>query len=187
MAATVDAPWTVTLDYSHDAALALAVRDALGLTDPLGLPPVDPPLALASLAHPTGPGPAAQWPAWWDGALTEARHGSGAFAELDGPLGAFVREHGTELLRWSSARKRELAARSRPAPGRPRLADALRERTGRTGVRLPAFRLLVLALPVAGPLFRPVRDGLTVTSTALVGDRDAYLAALADHLVRTHG
>ncbi|MGW4805282.1 hypothetical protein [Kitasatospora sp. NPDC004272] len=182
MAATVDAPWTVTLDYSHDAALALAVRDALGLTDPLGLPPVDPPLALA---HPAGPDPAAQWPAWWDSALTD--HSPGALPQLDGPLGEFVRQHDTELLAWSSARKRELAAHSRPAPGRPRLADALRERTGRTGVRLPAFRLLVLALPVAGPLFRPVRDGLVVTSTALVGDRDAYLAALADHLVRTHG
>ncbi|WP_157845484.1 hypothetical protein [Kitasatospora phosalacinea] len=36
MAAVAGGPRTVTLDHSHDATLALAVRDALGLTDPLG-------------------------------------------------------------------------------------------------------------------------------------------------------
>ncbi|MFC8722220.1 hypothetical protein, partial [Kitasatospora sp. NPDC057198] len=166
MAATADGSWAVTLDYSHDAALALAVRDALGLADPLGLPPVDPPLALAA---PAGPDPSPQWRAWWDDALTD--HSPGAFPQLDGPLGEFVRRHDTELLTWSSARKRELAAHSRTTPGRPRahLARVLRERAERAGVRIQAFRLHVLALPVAGPLFRPVRDGLAVTSIALVG------------------
>src|SRR6478609_4368117 len=114
MEAAPGEPWMVTLDYSHDAAFALAVRDALGLADPLGLPPVDPPAALAA---PTGPDPSPQWPAWWEGALAAAGHGSQTALELDGPLGEFVRDNGTELLAWSSLRKRELAGHSRSAPG----------------------------------------------------------------------
>ncbi|GAA5006704.1 hypothetical protein [Kitasatospora paranensis] len=65
MVATSGAPWSVVLDYSHDLALALAVRDALGIADPLGLPVVHPHQALVvdPAARPLTPaGPPAPFP-----------------------------------------------------------------------------------------------------------------------------
>ncbi|MFE0462342.1 hypothetical protein ACFW1A_24120 [Kitasatospora sp. NPDC058965] len=178
---TSDTPWSVTLDYSRDLALALAVREAVGCADPLGLPPVDPPVAVSVLpAERRDPTLTQQWHAWWTGAMAAPGHGSRPAPQVDGPLGAVLRRNSDVLLPWSAARKRELAASSRAVPGRPRirLADALRE----AGVRDREFHLTVLAAPVGLPVFHPVGGSVILAGLELVRDRSAYVTALVDHL-----
>ncbi|WP_327071336.1 hypothetical protein [Kitasatospora sp. NBC_01302] len=187
MTAAPSTAWSVTLDYSHDIAFALAIRDALGFTDPLGLPPIDPPLPLTPLQD-TVPEIESRWQAWWEFALASPGHESNAAQSLHGPLGALVRRHSTELLAWSSQRKRELAKLSRTAPGQPRtrLADAIHEHGRKTGNQFPEFHLTIIAIPVAGTTFTPVnKSSAIVASIELMRDRNAYFSKIIEHLVGT--
>jgi hypothetical protein len=186
MTAAPSTAWSVTLDYSHDIAFALAIRDAFGCTDPLGLPPIDPPLPLTPLQDAVSE-IEAQWRTWWELALASPGHESHIAQSLDGPLGALIGRHATELLAWSSHRKRELAKLSRPTPGQPhtRLTDAIHEHGRKTGYQFPEFHLKVIAVPVAGAMFMPVHNSTIVASIELMRDRKAYFSKIIDHLVGT--
>ncbi|GAA2260515.1 MULTISPECIES: hypothetical protein [Kitasatospora] len=188
MSAVSGASWSVNLDYSHDLAFALAIRDTFGFTDPLGLPHIDPPLTFAvgqdsrEVAEIER-----QWRAWWDLAMASPGHEAHVALTLAGPLGEVVRGISAEILRWSSDRKRELARSGRPVPGRPRtrLADALREHEQATGVRLDGFQLKIIALPVAGSIFVPVEAGLIAASIRLISDRSSYFGKIISHLTQS--
>ncbi|MEU1631037.1 hypothetical protein ABZ746_38520 [Streptomyces sp. NPDC020096] len=188
MSAVSSAPWSVNLDYSHDLAFALAIRDAFGFTDLLGLPRIDPSLTLAvgqdtrEIAEIER-----QWRVWWDLAMASPGHESQVALTLDGPLGEVVRGNSAEILQWSSDRKRELARSRRPVSGQPRtrLADALREHEQATGVRIDGFQLKVIALPVAGLIFLPVEAGLIAASIGLISNRSSYFGKIISHVAQS--
>ncbi|MFF3517488.1 hypothetical protein [Streptomyces sp. NPDC002573] len=188
MSAISGATWSVNLDYSHDLAFALAIRDAFGFTDPLGLPHIDPPLTLAvSQDARQAAEVGRQWRTWWDLAIASPGHESHVALTLDGPLGEVVRSNSAEILQWSSDRKRELARAGRPVPGQPRtrLADALREHEQATGIRLDGFQLKVIALPVAGEIFLPAEVGLITASIELIRNRSSYFGKIISHLTQS--
>ncbi|GAB7188836.1 hypothetical protein ATKI12_8951 [Kitasatospora sp. Ki12] len=181
------APWSVALDYSHDVAFALAVRDALGITDPQGLPALDPPQALAVDSAVLADGGSEElWQRWWSRALDATRREeAGAPALPEGLLGRVVEENFAALHHWSGARKREVARVTRPTHAVPRLRDALREHERASGVRMGGFRLRVTALPVAGPVFLPLDEERILVSITVLSDRADYLARLLAHVGRT--
>ncbi|MGK4578608.1 hypothetical protein [Kitasatospora sp. HPMI-4] len=190
MPAVSGAPWSVNLDYSHDLAFALAIRDAFGFADPLGLPRIDPPLTLAVGQGVRGNAEIErQWRSWWDLAMASPGHESHVAPTLDGPLGEVVRGNSAEILRWSSDRKRELARSGTPVAGQPRtrLADVLREHEQATGVRIDGFRLKVIALPVAGLTFLPVEAGLIAASIGLISNRSSYFGKIISYLAQSPG
>ncbi|TQF05640.1 hypothetical protein E6W39_29705 [Kitasatospora acidiphila] len=187
MTAAPSTPWSVTLDYSHDVALALAVRDAFGYPDPFGLPPVDPPVALELRREEHhDPVIAEQWRTWWERAMAAPTHQSQLARTLDGPLGVVIHRNSAALLAWRSARKRELARLSRPAPGRQpiRLADAIRDHSRQTGTQFSEFHLTITAIPAGEACFQPIRDDVIAASIELIRDRGAYVAEIIEHLVR---
>ncbi|MFE5584270.1 hypothetical protein [Kitasatospora sp. NPDC056531] len=180
------APWSVTLDYSHDAAFALVVRDALGITDPLGLAAVHPPQALTvDPAVRASSGIDQLWQHWWNRVTSPARREETGLPALpDGPLGRVVEENFTVLHQWSAARKREVAHASKPTGATPRVRDVLREYERTTGIRLGGFQLRVTALPVAGSVFLPLDDDRVLVSIALLIDRAEYLQQVLAHVSR---
>ncbi|MDH6138938.1 MULTISPECIES: hypothetical protein [Kitasatospora] len=187
MTATPSTPWSVTMDYSQDVALALAVRDAFGYPDPLRLPPVDPPVALEIRREEhQDPVIAEQWRTWWERAMASPTHESQIARTLDGPLGVVLHRNSAALLAWSSARKRELARLSRPTPGRQRtrLADALRDHSRQTGFQFSEFHLAITAIPAGEVCFQPIRDDVIAASIALIRDQGAYVAEIIEHVVR---
>ncbi|MEU8974737.1 hypothetical protein AB0D11_36695 [Streptomyces monashensis] len=187
MTAMSGAPWSVALDYSHGAAFALAVRDALGIADPLRLPAVDPPqtLVIEPVAGFDGQ-IEILWRRWWDRALSPAgQDGPGPQWPSAGLLGRVVEGNLDTLQRWSAARKREVAEATRPTRTVPRLRDALREYEQTTGVRVGGFRLQVTALPVAGPVFLPLDDDRLVVSISLLRDRVEYQRRVLAHIGAT--
>ncbi|NUR01252.1 MAG: hypothetical protein HOY79_33400 [Streptomyces sp.] len=181
------APWSVALDYSHDAAFALAVRDALGITDSSGLPAVDPPQPLViEPAVTVGGGIDAVWRRWWDHALSAAGQEQPEPPLLpEGLLGRIVEGNFDTLHRWSAARKREVAEATRPTRGVPRLRNVLREYEQTTGIRIGGFRLQVTALPVTGPVFLPLDAERLVVSITLLRDRAEYRRHLLAHVGAT--
>ncbi|WP_369393370.1 hypothetical protein AB5J72_41845 [Streptomyces sp. CG1] len=189
MTAMSGAPWSVALDYSHSAAIALAVRDALGITGPLGLPAVDPPQTLViEPAVAADGGIDDLWRRWWDRALpTAGPKEPGPRLPPEGLLGRVVEGNHDTLHRWSAARKREVAEATRPTRAVPRLRDALREYEQTTGIRIGGFRLQVTAVPVAGPVFLPLDGDQLVVSIALLRDRAEYLRRLLAHFGPTPG
>jgi len=184
MVMTPGRPWSVTLDYSHDVAFALVVRDALGITDPSGLPEVHPPQVLAVDPAVRADGGADRlWQHWWDRALARAgQEEAGPPVPPEGALGRVVGGNLGVLQRWSAARKREVARAGRPTDARPRLRDVLHAYEQRTGVRPGGFHLRVTAVPVAGPVFLALDADRVLVSTALLSDRAEYLARILAHV-----
>ncbi|MFD0528764.1 hypothetical protein ACFQ1I_20100 [Kitasatospora arboriphila] len=183
MTAMSGAPWSVSLDYSHDAAFALAIRDALGIASPPGLPPVAPPPELAVDPAAPADGAGAAWRHWWDRALPPTGQDEPGSPVLpDAPLDRVVTENFAALQAWSAARKREVARATSPSRAVPRIRDFLREHERATGVRLAGFRLDVTALPVAGSVFLPLGGNRIAVSIVLLSDRAEYLRRILAHV-----
>lgn len=72
-------------------------------------------------------------------------------------------------------------------PGQPRarLTDALREHEQATGIPLNGFQLKVIAVPVAGEIFLPVKACLIAAGIELIRDRSSYLGKIVDHLTQS--
>ncbi|MDH6107796.1 hypothetical protein P3T36_006409 [Kitasatospora sp. MAP12-15] len=187
MVAMSSTPWSVVLDYSHDLAFVLAVRDALGIADPLGLPAVHPPQAVViASALQADSELDAQWQRWWERALPFTEQANSEHQPLpDGPLGHVVGENLGALRLWSAERKREVAQAGKPTRGTPRLRDVLRDHEQSTGLPLGGFRLRVTALPLAGPVFLPLDSNRIVVSITLLQDRTNYHRHLLEHVAPT--
>ncbi|MCU7824220.1 hypothetical protein [Kitasatospora sp. DSM 101779] len=183
MTAMSGAPWSVSLDYSHDAAFALAIRDALGIAGPHGLPPVAPPPELVVDPATSADEAGAAWQRWWDRILPPTGRGeTGSPVLPDAPLDRVVTENFGALHAWSAARKREVARATSPTRAVPRIRDFLREYEQATGVRPAGFRLSVTALPVAGSVFLPLGGERIAVSIALLSDRAEYLRRILAHV-----
>lgn len=157
---------TVVLGYSHHAAVALAIRDALGLDD-LAVAvsrvcPAVPEITAVAEQRPLAPG---------------------------GILDHLLAPNLPGLLTWSRQRKRDVAAASKPDPTR-RLSDAIKAHEQATGSEIPAFRLQVTCLPVQGILFAPVSSSpvspaSVLVSTSLLHQRSDYHARILSHVTNT--
>ncbi|AOR29739.1 hypothetical protein BFF78_00300 [Streptomyces fodineus] len=188
MGSMSSAPWEVALGYSYHLAAALAVRDALGICDPLGIQAViaPPSLAIDSTAHGSKEVDA-EWRQWWDSALAASEQDESAVPLSPGGLLGRVVEGNRDVVRlWSAERKREVANASRPGRGAPRMRDAVREYERTTGTRLGGFRLKVTALPVTGTLFLPISRYRILVSTELLRHREEYIRRVITH-VATEG
>ncbi|MGW7002988.1 hypothetical protein ACWGCW_09225 [Streptomyces sp. NPDC054933] len=188
MGSMSSAPWEVALGYSYRLACALAVRDALGICDPFGIPAVvaRPGLAIESTVH-GARGVDAQWLQWWDRALAAPEQDESTVPVSPGGLLGRVVEDNRDVVRlWSAERKREVANASRLTRGAPRMREAVREYVRTTGTRLGGFRLKVTALPVTGTVFLPINRNRVLISTQLLRHREEYVRCVIAH-VATEG
>ncbi|ANZ20853.1 hypothetical protein SNOUR_38125 [Streptomyces noursei ATCC 11455] len=184
MGSTSSAPWGVALGYSYHLAAVLAVRDALGIRDPLGIPAVvtQPSLVIESTGH-GAQGVDAEWLRWWERALAASKQDESAVPlSPGGLLGRIVEDNRDAIRLWSAERKRDVANASRPAPGAPRMRDAVREYERTTGARLGGFRLQVTALPTTGTLFLPIGGNRILISAELLRHREEYIRRVIAHV-----
>jgi hypothetical protein len=184
MGSMSSALWEVALGYSYHLACALAVRDALGIRDPFGIPAVvaQPSLAIDSTVH-GAKGVDAQWLRWWHRALAASEHDESTVPlSPGGLLGRVVEDNREVVHRWSAERKREVANASRPTRGAPRMREAVREYERATGTRLGGFRLKVTALPVNATVFLPISGNRILISTELLRHREEYVRRVITHV-----